>query len=503
MKLIRTSSLGYRERTVPARPGRGRRCAPPVLLAIVLLGGVVVSGGPAALAVTSVPTPRRVAVSCEGVGQVLLELPHGLRLDGSIKVAGSGPVVVSGAGRVDAVDRRTGHPLSLGDAAGQGAVCEGIAFSGVRWSEISSVTAPAGVRPDDPVSGRLLLRVAVAAPLGDAPQRGLATQSTAPAAARFPYEAQLANYLSGRPGSCTVAVRVGGKTLPYLFTRGSSSNVTASIVKVDIMATLFWQAQNAHRALTSTEQGDLTLMIEQSDNAAATRLWNEVGQGPAVTTFNRQVPMPATTMGSGGLWGLTATTAPDQVGLLARFSQPNTLLTEGFRLYGLWLLHHVVAGQAWGVSAGPPTGAVALKNGWLPRTDGWHVNSIGVVASTAASYVITVLTSDGSGAATMARQVATIEGVSRIVWFGQSGRPALPVPSYLNHVLSQGATDSAQVRVLQTRLSQLGYDVHGIDGVFGAATASAVRAYQSDPAQHLTADGVVGPATGTALGIWR
>jgi len=126
-----------------------------------------------------------------------------------------------------------------------------------------------------------------------------------------------------------------------------------------------------------------------------------------------------------------------------------------------------------------------------------------VVASTAASYVITVLTSDGSGTATMARQVATIQGVSRIVWFGQSGRPALPAPGYINHVLSAGATDSAQVRVLQTRLSELGYDVHSIDGVFGPATASAVRAYQANPAQHLTADGVVRAATGTSPGIWR
>ena len=331
----------------------------------------------------------------------------------------------------------------------------------------------------------------------------LSTPSTALATARFPYEAALANYLTGRPGACTVAVRRAGNATPYVFTRWTGSNVTASIAKVDIMATLFWQAQNAHRQLSSAERGDLTLMIEQSDNAAASRLWNQVGQGGAVTVFNRQVPMPATTMGAGGLWGLTTTTAPDQAALMARFAQPNTLLTETFRLYGLWLLHHVVSWQAWGVSAGPPSGAVAVKNGWLPRTDGWHVNSIGVVANTAASYVITVLTSDGSGTATMARQVATIEGVSRIVWFGQSGRPALPAPGYINHVLSAGATDSAQVRVLQTRPSELGYDVHSIDGVFGPATTSAVRAYQSNPAQHLSADGVVGPATGISLGIWR
>jgi len=44
-------------------------------------------------------------------------------------------------------------------------------------------------------------------------------------------------------------------------------------------------------------------MIEQSDDAAATRLWNHGGQGPAVGSFNRQVPMPATSMGSGGFGG--------------------------------------------------------------------------------------------------------------------------------------------------------------------------------------------------------
>jgi len=52
-------------------------------------------------------------------------------------------------------------------------------------------------------------------------------------------------------------------------------------------------------------------------------------------------------------------------------------------------------------------------------------------------------------------------------------------------------------------LIELGYDVHSINGVFGPATASAVRAYQINPAQHLAAEGVVRAATGTSLGILR
>ena len=79
----------------------------------------------------------------------------------------------------------------------------------------------------------------------------------------------------------------------------------------------------------------------------------------------------------------------------------------------------------------------------------------------------------------------------------------LPNPGYIDHVLQRGTVDPAQVWVLQTRLDQVGYDVQGVDGVFGPATYAAVRAYQSVPARRLTADGIVGPATGTALGIWR
>ena len=85
----------------------------------------------------------------------------------------------------------------------------------------------------------------------------------------------------------------------------------------------------------------------------------------------------------------------------------------------------------------------------------------------------------------------------------RGGTTGLPYPGYIDHVLQRGSTDAAQVKVLQTRLTQVWYDVHGVDGVFGSATDSAVRAYQSVPARHLTADGVVGPATGTSLGIWR
>jgi murein L,D-transpeptidase YcbB/YkuD len=62
--------------------------------------------------------------------------------------------------------------------------------------------------------------------------------------------------------------------------------------------------------------------------------------------------------------------------------------------------------------------------------------------------------------------------------------------------LTPGDT-GAQVKVLQRALAQLGYTVGKVDGDYGTATKTAVAQFQT--AQKLTADGVFGPATRTAL----
>ena len=62
--------------------------------------------------------------------------------------------------------------------------------------------------------------------------------------------------------------------------------------------------------------------------------------------------------------------------------------------------------------------------------------------------------------------------------------------------LRKGASGD-EVRELQTLLTALGYDIGAVDGVFGSATESAVRALQS--AQGLTVDGICGTATWAAL----
>jgi peptidoglycan hydrolase-like protein with peptidoglycan-binding domain len=63
-------------------------------------------------------------------------------------------------------------------------------------------------------------------------------------------------------------------------------------------------------------------------------------------------------------------------------------------------------------------------------------------------------------------------------------------------VLQQGST-GPDVNALQTRLKDLGFDPHGIDGNFGSGTKAAVIAFQQS--KGLTADGKAGPQTLAAL----
>jgi putative chitinase len=63
-------------------------------------------------------------------------------------------------------------------------------------------------------------------------------------------------------------------------------------------------------------------------------------------------------------------------------------------------------------------------------------------------------------------------------------------------VLKQGSSGS-EVKALQTKLKQLGFDPNGVDGNFGPGTESALIAFQKS--KGMTADGKAGPATMAAL----
>ena len=95
----------------------------------------------------SVPPPRQVALSCEGVGRCCWSCRTGCG-QSSIRVAGPPPVAISNPGRIDPMDQRTGQALRTGGVLGAGASCDGIAFTHLSWAQIIPVVAR---RPAQPV----------------------------------------------------------------------------------------------------------------------------------------------------------------------------------------------------------------------------------------------------------------------------------------------------------------------------------------------------------------
>ncbi|GAA3045661.1 serine hydrolase [Streptomyces glomeratus] len=193
---------------------------------------------------------------------------------------------------------------------------------------------------------------------------------------------------------------------------------TASIVKVDILAAVLLQAQDAGRPLTAPERAHADAMIRHSDNAAATALWRQIGGARGLEAANKRLGLTATKGGPGLLWGLTQTTARDQIRLLrAVFDTVPAghagapALRADSRQYIRMLMTRIDKDQAWGVSAAAASGW-ALKNGWLQRTTTglWDINSIGQITVNKHRYLVAVL-SDGS--TSMKDGIALVQGAAR------------------------------------------------------------------------------------------
>jgi hypothetical protein len=178
---------------------------------------------------------------------------------------------------------------------------------------------------------------------------------------------------------------------------GTEEFVTASIVKVDILVTLLYQAQEAGQALTGEDQDLATTMIENSDNDSASDLYDDVGGAEAIDDANRVCGLTETTVGTDGYWGLTTTTVDDQIRLLrVVFTRPSQL-SSASQEYVQSLMSQVETDQQWGVTAAADPGTqFMVKNGWLPNPNLWEINSIGQVTRDSQRLLIAVLSDDNA-----------------------------------------------------------------------------------------------------------
>ena len=156
----------------------------------------------------------------------------------------------------------------------------------------------------------------------------------------------------------------------------------ASLVKLSFLETMLYQDQQKGVAPGSGHQSDLQAMIEQSDNNAAQRIWYAVGDNAGVQVWNNLVGLKATVLDPTGTWGLSTSSAADQLTLLQQLVLPTSPLNAASRAYALNLMNSVEADQKWGVSGGADAGAsTANKNGWLniDSDNGlWAINSAGI-----------------------------------------------------------------------------------------------------------------------------
>jgi beta-lactamase class A len=192
---------------------------------------------------------------------------------------------------------------------------------------------------------------------------------------------------------------------------GAEEFVTASIVKVDILVTLLYQAQEAGQALTGEDQDLATTMIENSDNDSASDLYDDVGGAEAIDEANRVCGLSETTVGTDGYWGLTTTTVDDQIRLLRVVFTSPSRLSSASQDYIQSLMSQVEADQQWGVTAAADPGTrFMVKNGWLPNPSLWEINSIGEVTHDSQRMLIAVLSDDN---ATEDSGVSLVEDVAR------------------------------------------------------------------------------------------
>ncbi|WP_165495207.1 serine hydrolase [Actinomadura roseirufa] len=250
----------------------------------------------------------------------------------------------------------------------------------------------------------------------------------APAAAivrRRPFDAAalrtaVRGYLRGRPGRAGVMATDLRTGLSF----GENERgrfVTASIMKVDILAGLLLQRQGTGRGLSGGERELATRMITESDNVAADALYAESGYGPGVALANRSLGLRRTTPYARS-WGSSITTPADQVSLLRSLATSRSPLGAPGREYVLSLMGSVLEEQAWGVSAAARPGErVALKNGWTPLRHqgvGWAVNSIGRVTGPGHDFLLAVCSGDTP---TMGSGITTVEHLAEMVTSAMRG----------------------------------------------------------------------------------
>jgi hypothetical protein len=164
-------------------------------------------------------------------------------------------------------------------------------------------------------------------------------------------------YAADRTGEVSFAVvDPGGRTRDV---RGGRRAPMASTVKVMLLAAYLRQGSVRDRALHEDDRDLLGPMIRRSDNAAATRVTNIVGEG-AIRRLAHDARMRQFRYDSA--WGECRSSASDQARFMHGFED---YLPNRHQGYARILLGSIVPSQRWGIARARPRGwKLFFKGGW-------------------------------------------------------------------------------------------------------------------------------------------
>jgi hypothetical protein len=239
-----------------------------------------------------------------------------------------------------------------------------------------------------------------------------------------PLGAQAQAYLAGRRGRVEAAVY--DLSTGQQWTLGQQvPQAESGVVQLEILEAVLNQRTSQRTFLSLTEQELIPVMIEQSDDNAATTLWEDAGRAKGLRAFDHKAGLAHTSQSaclqcpgfSRPGWGLTTTTPQDQITLLRQLVRPSRVLDKNDQKYALYLLENVTPSQRWGVCGGVPAGVtVALENGSLRLGAGnsdWQVNSVGWVSGGGRTYLMAVVSTGNPGEQ---YGIDTLNHLGAIVW---------------------------------------------------------------------------------------
>jgi hypothetical protein len=177
---------------------------------------------------------------------------------------------------------------------------------------------------------------------------------------------------------------------------------SASVVKAMLLVAYLNEPGVRGGPLNSSEKAVLRPMIVRSDNRAASRIRNVVGNDGLARLARRAGMKDFATSPS---WGSTRTSAYDQARFFWRIE---AFVPERHRGYARTLLASVTRSQRWGIPPTLPAGwQIYFKGGWLPPR---VVNQSALLERGGTRIGIAVLT-DGDPSFRYGRQ--TITGVAK------------------------------------------------------------------------------------------